>query len=149
MCLHKHLMMHGLISHLHIASSGYMVSIVQGAHFSLGLFLEIQFYTLNFHTSTTFKRRKTFKFLAEMESSIYENYPHTRMNQMECQGGIWIFQFTSLCLTRQQNEVLLHHGTDCATQCAYYFSSRISLGTREVLIPPKIHSNENILLHPF
>lgn len=42
-----------LAVNLHIASSGYMVSIVQGAHFSLGLFLEIQFYTLNFHTSTT------------------------------------------------------------------------------------------------
>lgn len=87
-CVCTNTMAHDLVSHLHVASSGYVVSIVKGAHFSLGLLLEIQLYTLDFHTSTTFKRRKTFKFFAEMKSSIYENYPHTRMNHMERQGGI-------------------------------------------------------------
>lgn len=38
---------------LDVAASRDMVSIVQWADFSLGLLFEIQFYTLNFHTPTT------------------------------------------------------------------------------------------------
>lgn len=42
-----------LAVNLDITASGYMVSIVKRTDFSLGLFFEIQFYTLNFHTPTT------------------------------------------------------------------------------------------------
>lgn len=49
-----------LVSYLDITTSRDMVSIVKRTNFSLGLFFEIQFYTLNFHTPTTYERRKAF-----------------------------------------------------------------------------------------
>lgn len=65
---------HDLVSYLDITTSRYVVSIVKRTDFSLGLFFEIQFYTLNFHTSTTYVRRKAFKCLAKMKSFISGDY---------------------------------------------------------------------------
>lgn len=42
-----------LAVNLDITTARYMVSIIKRTNFSLGLFFEIQLYTLNFHTPTT------------------------------------------------------------------------------------------------
>lgn len=47
-----------LVSYLDITTSRYVVSIVKWTNFSLGLFFEIQFHTLNFHTPTTYVREE-------------------------------------------------------------------------------------------